>query len=201
MTCLPVARGGERNVDGQRGVKVNECLFWNPVFSRADIAGKSFPVRLDPWDVASVYVQIDGEWLHAKCRNLLHLGQLNSVEHRILSAEYLARHRGRKVQDGSPQRLEEFLRNFEPTGVLARDIQQQRENNFLHRHIGLASVPPPDAPLKDRIARAHEVEYRERLLKTSNSRRLPTAPVLDLPCPRHHQNAADDEELLDLSDF
>lgn len=47
-TCPPVDRGGERKVDAQRGVKVNDLHYWNTAFASPHVAKKHLPVRYVP---------------------------------------------------------------------------------------------------------------------------------------------------------
>src|SRR5574343_237363 len=47
-TCPPAERGGVRLVNRQRGVKVNDQLYWHPEFHDHRLAGQSLPVRYDP---------------------------------------------------------------------------------------------------------------------------------------------------------
>lgn len=69
-TCPPVDREGLRQVNRQRGVKVNGMLYWNPEFRDPRFDGQRLPVRYDPWDASSVYMRYKDRWIHATCRNL-----------------------------------------------------------------------------------------------------------------------------------
>lgn len=147
-TCPPVDRRGERRVDGQRGVKVNDLLYWNEAFSSPHVAGKTFPVRYDPWDASSVYVMVNNVWLRAQCRALLSLGHLTETEREALSAEYRNRS-GKKVNEAiSSQKLREFLQTFTPEGALALALDRQDENKKLYSKLELANVSPVLLPRK-----------------------------------------------------
>lgn len=87
-TCLPVDRSGVRRVHHQRGVKVNELLYWHADFGDPRYAGQNWAVRYDPWDASSVYVRLKDRWVRARCRNLMGLGQLTEAERRALTEEY-----------------------------------------------------------------------------------------------------------------
>lgn len=147
-TCPPVDRAGHRKVDGQRGVKVNDLLYWHPAFAAANIAGHRCAVRYDPWDASSVYVWANKMWLRAQCRSLLELGQLTETERQTLSEEYRNRS-GKKVdEEVSTQRLKEFIRTFNPEGALALFMERQQENKQLYSRLDLANVSNVELPRK-----------------------------------------------------
>ena len=147
-TCPPVDRAGQRRVHGQRGVKVNDLLYWNPRFAEPHIAGQSLQVRYDPWDASSVYVWANNTWLRAQCRSLLSLGHRSESERMALSEEYRNRS-GTKVNDAlSAQRLQEFLQTFTPEGALAQAMERHQENRLLYGKLALANVSEVIVPRK-----------------------------------------------------
>jgi putative transposase len=146
-TCPPADRGGVRLVNRQRGVKVNDQLYWNPEFRDPRLAGQSLPVRYDPWDASSVYVRFKDRWLHATCRNLLGLGQLTELERRALTEEYTRRSGNAGDDERATQRLREFMQVFTPEGALAAALERQQENKSLYTTLQVGSINPV-APLK-----------------------------------------------------
>jgi len=146
-TCPPADRGGVRLVNRQRGVKVNDQLYWNPEFRDPRLAGQSLPVRYDPWDASSVYVRYKDRWLHATCRNLLGLGQLTELERRALTEEYTRRSGNAGDDERASQRLREFMQVFTPEGALAEALERQQENKSLYNTLQVGSINPV-APLK-----------------------------------------------------
>ena len=146
-TCPPADRGGVRLVNRQRGVKVNDQLYWNPEFRDPRLAGQSLPVRYDPWDASSVYVRYKDRWLHATCRNLLGLGQLTELERRALTEEYTRRSGNAGDDERASQRLREFMQVFTPEGALAAALERQQENKSLYNTLQVGSINPV-APLK-----------------------------------------------------
>lgn len=147
-TCPPVDRTGQRKVDGQRGVKVNDLQYWHSAFASPQVVGKSCPVRYDPWDASSVYVWVNNAWQRARCRSLLELGHLTDAERQALSEEY--RHRsGKKVDEAiSSQRLKEFIQTFKPEGAMALALERQDENKRLYSKLEFANVSPVELPRK-----------------------------------------------------
>ena len=59
-TCPTADRQGKRVVDAQRGVKVNNFYYFTPELRDHQIIGHQIPVRVDPTDAATVYVQVRG---------------------------------------------------------------------------------------------------------------------------------------------
>lgn len=147
-TCPPVDRSGIRKVHGQRGVKVNEMLYWNPDFRSKNVAGQSFSVRYDPWDASSVYVRVKERWLHARCRALVDLGQLTDVERQVLTEEYLNQSGDLGDDERSRQRLREFMQVFTPQGALEAAFERQSENKSLYNQLQLSSINAVALPMK-----------------------------------------------------
>lgn len=151
-TCPPVDRTGVRKVHRQNGVKVNEMLYWSPEFRDPKVAGQMLPVRDDPWDASSVYVRLKDHWVHARCRNLLSLGQLTDFERQALTEEYLNRSGTQADDERSRQRLSEFMQVFTPEGAMAAAFERQAENKALYNQLQMASVNPVAAPSKTCLA-------------------------------------------------
>ena len=210
-TCPPVDRAGQRRVNGQRGVKVNDLLYWNPRFVEPRIAGQSLQVRCDPWDASSVYVWADNTWLRAQCRNLLSMGHRSESERMALSEEYRNRS-GTKVTDAlSAQRLQEFLQTFTPEGALALTMERHQENRLLYGKFELANVSEVIVPRKPGLAMSHAkasvVDAEPPVNQQSvNLTRLRPAPHLlqpaDLQAPAKtgSPDAIDDQDPTDLFD-
>lgn len=184
-TCPPADRSGVRQVHNQRGVKVNEMLYWHADFRDPRYAGQSWPVRYDPWDASSVYVRLKDRWVRAQCRNLMGLGQLTELERRALTEEYT--HRSGTPMDDvrSQQRLREFMQVFTPEGAMAAAFERQSENKQLYSDLQLASVQPVQAAFKQGDLRAsanHPVTtqvYDDSPTVVDGSGEPPQAPLAD----------------------
>ncbi|OWW22627.1 hypothetical protein AYR66_27130 [Noviherbaspirillum denitrificans] len=149
LTCPTVDRMGQRVVDHQRGIKVHANFFyWCPEFRNPKLDGKKVPVRYDPWNAATVYVQIEKRWLPARCKSLAGLGQFTEKERELLSEEMRNRHRVKVNEAVSSQRLAEFMRTFTPKGAAQLAMERQQENRELYEHSGIGAIPvTPAAPL------------------------------------------------------
>lgn len=149
-TCPPADRGALRQVNNQRGVKVHDLYYWHSIFRNPKIAGKKLPVRQDPWDASTVYVRANDQWVAAKCRNLVGLGQLTDTERRAITEEYL-HGAGKTLNDPqTTQRLREFMQVFTPEGALATALDRQQENKSLYNALGLSAITPVP-PIQDRM--------------------------------------------------
>lgn len=144
-TCPPVDRAGVRRVHNQRGVKVNEMLYWNSLFREPAFSGKEWPVHYDPWDASAVYVRLKDQWVRAYCRNLTGLGQLTEFERRALTEEYTHRSAAPLNDPKALQRLREFMQTFTPEGALAVALERQDENKALYNRLHLSSIEPVPA--------------------------------------------------------
>lgn len=141
QTCPTVSRLGTRKVDRQRGVKVhNNFHYWSPEFRDAKLHGKHVPVRYDPWDTSTVYVQINKRWVPAKSKALVALGQMTEKEREMVAEEYRHRFRLQDNEDVNPQKMKEFLRIFTPEGTAQLAFERQRENRELYGRIGLGAI-------------------------------------------------------------
>lgn len=144
LSCPTVDRLGVRKVDRQRGIKVhNNFYYWCPEMRDAKLHKKSLPVRYDPWDASTVYVQINKRWFPAQCKALVGLGQLTEKERVLISAELCRRFRLRKDEEPTQQKLKEFLRIFTPEGAAKLDFERQQENRELYEHLRLGAITPP----------------------------------------------------------
>lgn len=144
-TCPNVDREGLRQIDSQRGVKVNGLLYWCAEFKAPALASKKVNVRFDPWDASSVFVQINGQWAHARCKALAGLGAITEFQRRALTEEYLNKTGRKEIDPDSIQRLQEFMRTFTPEGVRALDEERQSENKSLYTAMGFAQIKPDTA--------------------------------------------------------
>ena len=155
-TCPTVDRSGVRKVHRQRGVKVNELLYWHADFADPRHEGLSGVVRYDPWDASSVYVRLKDRWVRAQCRNLMGLGQVTEMERRALTEEYTHKS-GTPMDDAlAAQRLREFMQVFTPEGALEAAFERLSENKSLYSHLHLANVQPIAEPLKNGGFKAHD---------------------------------------------
>lgn len=143
LTCPTVSRGGRRKADRQRGLKVhNHFYYWCPELRDPKVQGTYLPVRYDPWDASTVYVQINKRWVAAHCKALVGHEQMTEKERELVADELCGRIRLKKDEEPSPQKLKEFLRIFTPEGALGLAFERQQENRELYEHMGLGAITP-----------------------------------------------------------
>jgi putative transposase len=182
-TCPPVDRQGVRLVNRQRGVKVSGLFYWCQEFRDPRVAGQNLPVRYDPWDASSVYVRLKDRWVQATCRVLIGLGQLTDLERRSLTEEYTRRSGTSLDDEGSAQRIREFMQVLTPEGALAIALERQQENKHLFNALQLGCITPV-APVQQRrlsqdIPQADTPSAGIRSSKATPSARPPEADAPD----------------------
>ena len=177
LTCPAVERRGVRKVDRQRGVKVhNNFYYWCPELRDPKLHKKSLPVRYDPWDAATVYIQINKRWFPAHCKALVGLGQRTDKERELISTELRSRYRLGKDEEPSQQKLKEFLRIFTPKGAAKLEFERQQENRELYEHLGLGAIaPPPQLPQLGRMTTAPVIDISYELQMTHIPANVPVS--------------------------
>lgn len=190
-TCPPVDRSGMREVDRQRGVKVNGRLYWNETFKSAHLGGQSLSVRYDPWDASSVYVRVKDEWVRAVCRNLHDLGQLTDIEQRAITAEFNRRSGTPAGDERAAQRLREFVSTFTPEGALAVEFERQSESKALYNSLRFGNVEPVATPRRFRLI---DEPSTTSIKPVKPEPRMPHSPIAQ-------QDAPGDDDLPDFEEF
>jgi putative transposase len=147
-TCPAVTETGTRIVDSQRGVKINHIWYWTDAFRSAVWRGKSVAVRVDPWDVRRCYVLLGDQWHCCISKLATTLKGCTEIELRYAFSE-LAKQRGVKKKDLSPERIAEWTRvldarNFDP---LLRS--QQAETRRIYDRLGMTDVHSPEGSPND----------------------------------------------------
>lgn len=113
-----------------------------PVAFSGKLHKKHLPVRYDPWDGATVYIQINKRWVAAHCKALIGLGQLTEKERQLITTELTRRSHLREDEEPSQQKLRELMRIFTPEGAAKLDFERQQENRELYEHLGLGAITP-----------------------------------------------------------
>jgi putative transposase len=61
-TC-PTTTKGTAIVQKGSGIKVNHFYYWNNDFRNPEVIKTAVPVRYDPFDISTVYAQVQGRWI------------------------------------------------------------------------------------------------------------------------------------------
>jgi len=67
FSTLPSTPKGHAKVIRSRGIKINNMYYWHEALRNA--VDSSVPVRYDPYDIASAYALIKGQWVHCRSQN------------------------------------------------------------------------------------------------------------------------------------
>src|SRR5947209_19946884 len=62
MQTRATTRTGKAKMSRGRGITSNGLQYWHERMMASDVAGKSVPVRFEPYDMGVAYAYIDGEW-------------------------------------------------------------------------------------------------------------------------------------------
>lgn len=144
-TCPAPDALGTRNVDGQRGVKVNHIWYWSKAFTKTIMHRRLVNVRIDPWDVRYVYALVDGEWHRCESKLAQRLRQYTVIELRY-AFEELAKEHNIKKQDLSPERIAEWMKVLDARNFDERLREQQSEARIVYKRLGMTTVEEPVSP-------------------------------------------------------
>ena len=120
MMTLPTTAKGTAKVQ-VNGVKINNRYYWADVFRLPDVAGKTIPVRFDPWDAGIAYAYALGKW--TACRSEKYSVFRGRSEREIMLATTLLRRKDKLHGQGrqlTTARLAAFLQSVEAEEALLR---------------------------------------------------------------------------------
>jgi len=153
-TC-PTTRKGTAVVQKGSGVKVNHFYYWNNAFRNPEVIKTAVPVRYDPFDLSTVYAQVQGQWVTCRAPYLSLEGHTEK-ELLIATTELRrqARRDGRRA-DLSAARLAAHMSKASSHEELLRqrlrDLDQKKVLAIVASQSGhvqtLGGVPPsPEGP-------------------------------------------------------
>lgn len=144
MMTLPGPPKGTAKIDFTRGVKINTIYYWSNEFRAPGVAGKSVPVKYDPFDMGIAYAFINGKWFEC------HSDHFSSLKGRSEQEIYLATKELKKrlkVSSVSTSKLAEFMNSVEQEEVILkqhivdreqRGVLQDTNGNFTSEDTGTA---------------------------------------------------------------
>ncbi len=146
-TCPSPVDRDTRQVDGQRGVKVNYFLYHCEEFRSPRIHGTSVEVRVDPWDIRFVYALVEERWVRCANKQLAKYRSYTEVELRHVLDE--AKHRTQK-KSLPPGRVLEWMKVLDPNNWddrLRQEDNRQSECRLIYESLGMTAVEasPPDS--------------------------------------------------------
>lgn len=177
-TC-PAASGlGTREVDGQRGIKVDHIWYQTDQFRTHALDSKKLDVRVDPWNPGVVFVLIKNTWVECVSKYHLLLRHLTWVELRYVINELRTKLKARKLPL-TQERIMAQLRLLDPKNFDPRLRVQQSEARQIYEALGTAAVngavDPSQDPFKRILPTLGNEDHLEPLVA------LPTQEFTDLP--------------------
>ena len=87
LTCIP-PKGSTRILNKQRGVKIDHIWYWSEAFADKSLRDKQeLPTLIDMWDVSTVYVLLNGDWIRCQSALLMKYRKLTAIEWRYVIYE------------------------------------------------------------------------------------------------------------------
>lgn len=154
MLTRPTTRTGHAKVHPSRGLTVNWLHYWHPAMRSPQVAGRTVPVRYEPFDMSVVYAFVDGQWLECIADAFAQVHGRSEREWQLILDEWRAQQRqhGQKRLTINGSLLAQFL----------EDVAAE-ERILLQRQHDLEEQALRDAILDTQtIAPRHE---RERTLE------------------------------------
>lgn len=138
MMTLPGPPKGKAKIDFTRGVKINTIYYWSNEFRVPGVAGKSVPVKYDPFDMGMAYAFVNGKW--REC----HSDHYSVLKGRSEREVYLATKELKKRLNGSPvstSKLAEFLNSIEQDELTLNQHIGDREQRIVIHEINGDLIP------------------------------------------------------------
>jgi putative transposase len=137
MLTRPTTRTGFAHVHPSRGITVNGLHYWNESMRKPSVAGRSVPVRYEPYDMGVVYTFLDGQWLECVADDyaLVH-GRSEREWNLILDEwrEHLRQHGQKRITINGPL-LARFLEEVAAEEQLLLQRQRDLEEHTIREAI------------------------------------------------------------------
>jgi len=136
LTC-PTTRTGVASVDTSRGILVNGLRYWNPRMRSPQLAGKSVPVRYEPFDMSVAYAFLEGQWLRCTADAFFQVQGRSEREWQLILEEWRAQQRahGKKRISINGPLLAGFLEEIATEEQLLLQQQQDLEGRPIREAI------------------------------------------------------------------
>jgi putative transposase len=133
MLTRPTTRTGHAKVHPSRGLTVNWLHYWHPVMRSPQIAGRTVPVRYEPFDMSVVYAFVDGQWLECIADAFAQVHGRSEREWQLILDEWRAQQRqhGQKRVHVNGVLLGQFLEEM----AIEEQVLVQRQRDLEGRAI------------------------------------------------------------------
>lgn len=130
---LPMPRKGTSRIDPQRGVKINDIYYFNPIFSNPKYYDAEVERRYDPFNIGIAYVYLDNMWIECYSEYYSVFAGRSRKEIEIMSLE----RRQINISNGrsfaaSAKELALLIQSNIEDEKLMRQRQMDREMNKVH---------------------------------------------------------------------
>ncbi|MBP4049124.1 DDE-type integrase/transposase/recombinase [Chromobacterium violaceum] len=139
--CLPQTKAKGHIIHAGRGIKHGNRYYWNNAFRQPEVqATKKIPVRYDPFDLSTVYAQINGKWLSCRSQDRVRYQEMSehAIRHEALADHFL------KVQTAE-KRVEDAKRKADFYHEVHQvEAAQAEEHKKLatQEHVEEPTIPP-----------------------------------------------------------
>lgn len=141
MATLPTTRKGTAKIQPNLGVKINYLYYWSEVFRQPEVEQSQVPVRYDPFDLATAYAFVRGNWVQCISEHFACFKGRSEREVQLASQEWYKRQRQHTQQFTlTARRLAEFLSSVEAEEVLL--MQRLRDAATQTQPIERPSISP-----------------------------------------------------------
>jgi putative transposase len=138
-TCPePRGHGSTREVDCQRGIKVQHLYYQSKIFHQPRMGGKTVQVRVDPWDPRFVYALVDDHWERCVSQEAMRLRKYTELERRY--ANEMTKDAMREFRPLDPDRLTEWMKECDPEKYDPILAEQQHEIIRLYDPLKMTDV-------------------------------------------------------------
>jgi hypothetical protein len=124
-----------------KGVRINNEYYWNPILDEPDLLEKQLPVKYEPYDYTIAWIYARGRWVKCLSQEHYQLRGLTEAELRLLSAERAARNTefsrkaGQRAEINAQGVIADQRKEKELRESLALLRGQQREDAEIRRQI------------------------------------------------------------------
>ena len=139
-TCPSPKGKSTREVDWERGIKVNHIWYSADEFRKEFMGGKSLYVRIDPWDASVVYALVKNKWIQCRSKLFSYKDRFTRVELQYGLNEMAKKFRIKK-KDLTPEHVANWVKLLDPKNFDPRLRERQSEALLIYEKLGMASVP------------------------------------------------------------
>ncbi len=133
----PSTRTGVVKIHQGRGITVNGLQYWHECMRSPSVAGKSVPVRYEPYNMGFAYAYIDGQWVECIADAFLQVHGRSEHEWNLILEEWREHQRQhtQKRVTLNGKLLVEFLHELEKDEAWQlqrlRDLEEQPQREAL----------------------------------------------------------------------